>query len=164
MTRVLSVSLHSVTLLAVVCLLSFNISFFCKYNSTGSVDTVPDRRPVCGHGVTPCVIHRAAANMSNELIDTYSVLEFSREGIPRYVYVATHLSCGSAANGSDSAIVSTNQVALQGKTTRKVKEMQLVEPCESLKCNKPVDCCMQALSIHTEHDQGATDITRETNR
>ena len=114
--------------------------------------------------MTPCVIHRAAANMSNELIVTYSVLEFSCEGIPRYVYVATHLSWRSAADGSDSAIVLTKEVALQGKTTRKVKEMQRVEPCKSLKCNKPVDCCKQALSIHTEHDQGATDITRETNR
>ena len=80
------------------------------------------------------------------------------------MYIATHLSWVSAANGSDSATVSTKEVALQGKTTRKDKEMQLVEPCKNLKCSKPVDCCMQALSNNTEHDQGATDITRETNR
>ena len=80
------------------------------------------------------------------------------------MYVATHLSWRSATNASGSAIASTKEVALQGKTTRKGKEMQLVELCKSLKCNKPVDCGMQALSIHTEHDQGATDVTRETNR
>ena len=80
------------------------------------------------------------------------------------MYVATHLIGEGAANGSDSAIVLTKEVALRGKTTRKVKEMHWVEPCKSLKRTKPVDCCKQALSIHTEHDQGATDITRETNR
>ena len=80
------------------------------------------------------------------------------------MYVATHMSWSGAADGEDPAIVLTKEVALQGKTTRKVKEMQRVEPCKSLKCNKPVDCCMQALSIHTDHDQGATDVTRETNR
>ena len=140
-----------------------HVFLFIIYDSTGSVDTVPDRRPVRGHGVTPCVIHRAAANTSNELINTYSELEFSRKGISRNVDVATHLSLGGAANGSDSAIVSTKQVALKGKTTRKVKQMQLLEYSQSLKCKKPVECCMQALSIHTKHYQGALDIKRETN-
>ena len=84
-------------------------------NSTGSVDTVPVRRPVWGHGVTSRVIHRAAANLSNELIYAYAVLEVSREGIFRFVYVSTDLMFMGAANVSRSAIVSTKEVALQGK-------------------------------------------------
>ena len=95
-----------------------------KCDSTGSEDTVPDRRPVRGYGVTPCVIHCAAANLSNELISTYAVLEFSREGIFQYVYIATHLHTSSAVNTAHSAIVSTKGVALQAITTQKVRQMQ----------------------------------------
>ena len=101
---------------------SLFLKFIC--DSTGSEDTVPDRRPVRGYGVTPCVIHCAAANLSIELISTYAVLEFGREGIFYCVYIATHLHPSCAVNTPHSAIVSTKGVALQRITTQKVRQTQ----------------------------------------
>ena len=104
--------------------LSCSIYLESKCDSTGSEDTVPDRRPVGGHGVTPCVIHCAAANLSIELISTYAMLEFICVGIFYYMYIATHLHPHCAVNTPDSAIVSTKGVALQGITTQKVSQTQ----------------------------------------
>ena len=128
-------------------------SIFLEFNcdSTGSEDTVPDRRPVGGYGVTPCVIHCAAAILSIELISTYAVLEFSREGIFYYVYIATHLHPSCAVNTPDSAIVSTKGVALQAITTQKVRQMQRLGWRHSLKSNKSIDICIRSLSIRAKH-------------
>ena len=71
-----------------------------------------------------CVIHCAAANLSIELISTYAVSEFSREGIFCYVYIATHLHPSCAVNTPHSAIISTKGVALQAITTQKIRQMQ----------------------------------------
>ena len=101
---------------------SITLDFKC--DSTGSEDTVPDRRPVGSYGVTPCVIRCAAANLSIELITTYAVLEFSHEGIFQCVYISTHLHPSCAVNTAHSAIVSTIGVALQTITTQKVRQMQ----------------------------------------
>lgn len=131
--------------------LGYSVFFDFHYDSTSSDDTVPDRRPVRGYGVTPCVTHCAAANISIELISTYAVLEFSREGIYYNVYIATHLVRCCAVNTRDSAIVSTKGVALQGITTQKVKQTQRVGQRHSLKCNKSIDICIQSLGIHAKH-------------
>ena len=100
--------------------------FDFQCDSIGSDCTVPDRRPFRGYGVTPCVIHRAAANMSIKLISTYAMLEVSREVIFCCVYIATHLNHICAVYSSDSAIVSTKGVVLQGIATRRVKQMKRV--------------------------------------
>ena len=122
-----------------------------KCDSTGSENTVPDRRPVRGCGVTPCVIHCTAANLGIELISTYAVLEFSREGIFYYVYIATHLHPNCAVNTAHSAVVSTKGVALQAITTQKVRQMQRLGWRHSLKSNKSIDICIRSLSIRAKH-------------